>query len=74
MYLKDAFKLMFMIRKAQKDTSTPVGACYSLQEYLGRDGIVTVGKCLSDGRHALYATSKTKEIPSEYCGFPVINV
>jgi len=72
MELNEIFELMTSIKKAQKDPSSPVGACYSLQQYLGRDGIATIGECLSDGRYVIYAASKTKEIPSEHCGFPVV--
>ena len=71
MDLNEAFELMGLIRKAQKDPFTPVGACYSLQQYLGRDGVATLGEYLPDGKCVIYAASKTKELPKEYCGFPV---
>lgn len=72
MDLNETFELMTSIKKAQKDPSTPVGACHSLQQHLGRDGIATIGACGSDGRHVIYAASKAKEIPLVHCGFPVI--
>lgn len=72
MDLNEIFELMRLIRKSQKDPSTPVGACYSLQQYIGKDGVATLGECLPDGRYVIYAASKTKEIPTEHCGFPVI--
>lgn len=68
----ECFNLMVDIKKAQKDKTTPVGACYSMQyEYLKKDGIVSIGSL--DRRSVLYATSETKEIPKEWCGFTVIN-
>lgn len=73
MNINEAVDLIFDIRKAQKDPKTPIGAAESLQNYLGDDGIALIGPCLPDGRFALYAKSKTKEIPSEWCGFPVVN-
>jgi len=74
MNIKEALDLTADIRKAQKNTKTPVGACYSMQnEYLKDEGYVTIGPCLPDGRFALYAQSETKEIPEEWCGFPVVD-
>lgn len=32
-----------------------------------------IGPLTKDGRYALYARSDTKDIPKEWCGFPVIN-
>jgi len=74
MTIDESMSLMRDIRAAQKNPKTPVGAAYSLQEYLGRHGgIATIGPCLPDGRYALYATSTDKKLPKEWCGFPVIN-
>ena len=73
MNLLETFQLMRDIRTAEKDTSTPIGAAKSLRNFLGRDGIATIGECLPDGRFAIYAQSETKEIPAEWCGFPVVN-
>lgn len=74
MNIQESLNFISDIKKAQKDPITPVGAAYSMQrDYFKKEGIVTIGSLLSDGRFALYAQSKTKIIPKEWWGFAVIN-
>jgi hypothetical protein len=82
MELQECFDLMRDIRKAQKDVTTPVGVCKSLQDHMDkeaikngqeRNGIVSIGEYLPDGRYALYATFPNRIVPKEWHGFPVIN-
>jgi len=83
MELQECFDLMNKIKSVQRDISTPVGACKSLQDYMDsiykghekpvNSGIVTIGSCLPNGDYALYATFPNRIIPEKWCGFPVIN-
>lgn len=72
MNILECLDLIANIKGSQKDNKTAIGACYSMQnEYLGKKGIVNIGAV--NGKPALYARSKTLKIPSEWCGFQVIN-
>ena len=82
MELYECFDLMHDIRKAQKDVTTPVGACRSLQNFMDKDavqrgqernGIVSIGECLPNERYVLYATFPNRIVPKEWHGFPVID-
>ena len=82
MELQECFNLMCDIRKAHKDVTTPVGACKSLQDHMDKDaiqsgqernGIVSIGECLPDGRYALYATFPNRIVPKEWQGCTVID-
>ena len=73
MHLDECFGLMKLTKEAQKDPRTPIGAAYSLQQFLGKEGFAITGEDLPDGRSAIYAQSDTREIPTEHCGFTVIN-
>lgn len=81
MELQECFDFMRDIINAQKDTTTPVGACKSLQNYMDketiengqeRNGIVSIGS-LPDGRYALYATFPGRIVPKKWHGFSVID-
>jgi len=73
MNVPETIGLMQKTLIAQKTVGTPVEAAWSLNDYLGNDGIAVIGPCLQDGRFAVYAHSNGKEIPSEWHGFPVVN-
>ena len=70
MNLNETFDLMRAIRKAQHNPKTCVGACYSLQEHLGRKGLAAIGAL--DGKPAIYATAP-QGVPSQWNGFPVVD-
>jgi len=81
MNIRSCFGFIRDIRKAQKDVTTPVGACKSLQDHmdneakkdgLERSGIVAIGECTSDG-YVLYAAFPNRIVPKKWHGFTVID-
>ena len=76
MSLDEAFNLMGLIKIAEANEKTPVGAAKSLSRHLGKGASALIGPCLPDGRFALYVATdhehRNINIPEEWCEFPVV--